>query len=79
MLNIKTFKKFCLKTGTTKADEVHDYFIKLETIVFEITKEECEEIMDDIYGPTPPECLDENNNLISYDDKTKLCQLSHPD
>lgn len=44
MLNIKTFKKFCLKTGTTKADEVHDYFIKLETIVFEITKEECEEL-----------------------------------
>ena len=44
MLNIETFKKFCLKSETKKADEVHDYFIKLENIMFEITKEECEEL-----------------------------------
>jgi hypothetical protein len=43
MLNIETFKKFCLKAGTKKADEVHDYFIKLENIIFDITKEECNE------------------------------------
>ena len=30
MMNITTFKKFCLKAGTKKADEIHDYFIKLE-------------------------------------------------
>ena len=36
MLNIDTFKKFCLKAGTKKADEIHDYFIKLENIMFEI-------------------------------------------
>jgi len=44
MLNVETFKKFCLKAGTKKADEVHDYFIKLENIMFEITKEECEQL-----------------------------------
>ena len=44
MLNIETFKRFCLKAGTKKADEVHDYFIKLENIMFEITKEEGEEL-----------------------------------
>lgn len=44
MLNIETFKKFCLKAGTKKADEVHDYFIKLENIMFEITKEESEQL-----------------------------------
>jgi hypothetical protein len=44
MLNIDTFKRFCLKAGTKKADEVHEYFIKLENIMFEITKEECEEL-----------------------------------
>ena len=44
MLNIGTFKKFCLKAETKKADEVHDYFIKLENIMFEITKEECDEL-----------------------------------
>lgn len=44
MLNIDTFKKFCLKAGTKKADEIHDYFIKLENIMFELTKEESEEL-----------------------------------
>ena len=44
MLNIDTFKKFCLKAGTKKADEIHEYFIKLENIMFEITKEEGEEL-----------------------------------
>ncbi len=41
MLNVDTFKKFCLKAGTKKADEIHEYFIKLENIMFEIAQEEC--------------------------------------
>ena len=48
MLNVETFKKFCLKAGTKKADEIHDYFIKLENIMFEITKEECEELKNQL-------------------------------
>jgi hypothetical protein len=48
MLNIETFKKFCLKAGTKKADEVHDYFIKLESIIFETTKEECYELKEQL-------------------------------
>lgn len=44
MLNVDTFKKFCLKAGTKKADEIHEYFIKLENIMFEVTKEECDEL-----------------------------------
>ena len=44
MLNVDAFKKFCLKTGTKKADEIHDYFIKLENIMLEITKEESNEL-----------------------------------
>jgi hypothetical protein len=44
MLTVDTFKKFCLKAGTKKADEIHEYFIKLENIIFEITKEECDEL-----------------------------------
>jgi phage anti-repressor protein len=44
MLNVDTFKKFCLKADTKKADEIHDYFIKLETIMFEIANEECKEL-----------------------------------
>ena len=44
MLTVNTFKKFCLKACTKKADEIHEYFIKLENIMFEITTEECEEL-----------------------------------
>ena len=36
MLNIKTFKLFCIKAGTDKADEIHEYFIKLELILQEV-------------------------------------------
>ena len=44
MLNINTFKKFCLKSETKKADEIHDYFIKLEQILQEVVIEESNEL-----------------------------------
>ena len=30
MLTIRTFKLFCLKAGTKKAEQIHDYYINLE-------------------------------------------------
>ena len=44
MLNVKTFKLFCIKAGTKKADEIHEYFIKLEEILQEIILEESSEL-----------------------------------
>jgi len=44
MLNIATFKKFCLKAGTTRADEIHDYYIKLEETIQEVVHEESAEL-----------------------------------
>ena len=44
MLNIKTFKLFCLKAGTKKADEIHEYFIKLEELLQQTIGEECAEL-----------------------------------
>jgi hypothetical protein len=44
MLNINTFKKFCLKSETKKADEIHDYFIKLEEVLQEVLIEESNEL-----------------------------------
>ena len=35
LLTINTCKKFCLKAGTKKADEIHDYYIKLEELLQE--------------------------------------------
>ena len=44
MLNINTFKKFCLKADTKKADEVHDYYVKLEELLQETINEESTEL-----------------------------------
>jgi hypothetical protein len=48
LMNIHTFKKFCLKAGTKKADEIHDYYIKLEEILHETINEETDELRNQI-------------------------------
>jgi hypothetical protein len=40
MLNVDTFEKFCLKAGTKKADEIHDYYIRLQQTLLEVIHEE---------------------------------------
>ena len=44
LMNINTFKKLCLKSDTKKADEIHDYFIKLEETLQEVIAEESNEL-----------------------------------
>ena len=43
-MTIKTFKKFCMKSRTDKADEIHDYYVKLEEVIHETLREESEEM-----------------------------------
>jgi hypothetical protein len=43
-LTINCFKKLCLKSKTTKADQIHDYYIQLEEIMNEIVSEQSEEL-----------------------------------
>lgn len=40
MLNVDTFKEFCMKASTTKAKQIRSYYIKLEKIFFLYTKEQ---------------------------------------
>lgn len=44
MLTINAFKKFCLKACTKKADQIHEYYIKLEETLHEIVNEESNEL-----------------------------------
>jgi len=44
MLTIKTFKLFCLKAGTKKADQIHEYYVKLEETLQEVVQEESDEL-----------------------------------
>ena len=48
MLTINTFKKFCLKAGTKKADEIHDYYIKLEKLLQETINEQSNEMKNNL-------------------------------
>ena len=44
MLNIQTFKIFSIKADTKKANEIHEYFVKLEELLHETIHEECIEL-----------------------------------
>jgi len=44
MMTVKTFKSFCLKAGTKKADEIHDYYLKMEEIIHQVVQEESDEL-----------------------------------
>jgi len=44
LLSVRTFKSFCLKAGTNKAEQIHEYYINLEDILQEIMQEESNEL-----------------------------------
>ena len=44
MLTVNTFRKFSLKAGTKKADEVHDFHLNLEDLLLETVSEESNEL-----------------------------------
>ena len=68
MMNITTFKKFCLKAGTKKADEIHDYFIKLEESLHEILEEESNELKI-LHEILEEEKTDLKSQLLQIEDK----------
>lgn len=43
-ITINTFKKICMKACTKKADEIHDYYIKLEELFQETLNEQTNEL-----------------------------------
>ena len=44
MMTIKCFKSLCLKAQTTRAEQIHEYYIKMEEIVQEVVDEESVEL-----------------------------------
>ena len=51
-LTVNAFKKFCLKAGTKKADEIHEYYIKLEELLHETMNEESSELREQLKDKT---------------------------
>jgi len=48
LMTVNTFKKFCLKAGTKKADEIHEYYIGLEELLHETLNEETQELREQL-------------------------------
>lgn len=48
LMTIKTFKLFCIKSNTTKANEIHEYFIKLENLLLQTIHEETNELREQL-------------------------------
>ena len=48
MLTINSFKLFCFKAGTSKAGQIHRYYIKLEEILHEVINEEGNELKNQV-------------------------------
>jgi predicted GIY-YIG superfamily endonuclease len=43
-MTVNCFKKLCLKARTDKADQIHDYYIKLEDLLNELLEEQSKEL-----------------------------------
>jgi len=69
-LNIKTFKSLCLKAQTKKADEIHEYYIKLEELIHEVLEEEATEMKNKLLIKDN-ELLIKNNELLEKDNLIK--------
>ena len=52
LLTIKAFKSFCLKAGTKKADQIHEYYIKLEEMLQDVVYEESAELRKQLENST---------------------------
>jgi len=48
LLSINTFKLFCIKAETKKANEIHEYFVKLEELLQQIVQEESNELKNQL-------------------------------
>ena len=44
LMTIRTFKLLCIKSETKKANEIHEYYIKLEELLNIVIKEECNDL-----------------------------------
>jgi phage anti-repressor protein len=77
LMNITTFKKLCLKSNTKRADEIHDYFIKLEETIQEVINEESSELRNQLLLKEIEYENDKNiireKNIIEYFPENTQC------
>jgi len=74
LLNIKTFKLLCIKAATSKANEIHEYFVKLEEILHETLEEESNELKQQL-EKNKNEKKELENKFSEIEEENKLLQI----
>jgi hypothetical protein len=70
MMNVKTFKLLCLKSSTTKADQIHEYYVTMEEILQEVIQEESTELKAQLRI--------RDNEFVEYQKFLHLCTFKTP-
>ena len=74
-LTIKCFKSFCLKAQTTKAYEIHEYYMKMEEVLHQTIDEETSELRFQLEEKESI-ILDQEKQKRQAIEKTIICQFS---
>lgn len=70
LMTIDCFKKLCIKSGTTKADEIHNYYIKMEKIIIELAKDESSQLRNQLQLKNKEILTIKEKTLVgAYDEK----------
>jgi hypothetical protein len=76
LLNVKTFKILCMKADTKKANEIHDYFFKLEEMLQLIVQEESDELKQQLLQTTTKlSQSEEENRLLQKRDNVPMIYI----
>jgi hypothetical protein len=67
LLTIEGFKKYCLKASTEKSDQIYDYYIKMEKIIFKYIQDQYTTQQNIIIQNN--KALEDNKQLLELKDK----------
>jgi predicted GIY-YIG superfamily endonuclease len=70
-MTIQCFKKLCLKARTSKADEIHDYYISLEDIMNELVAEQSTELQQKLQQQLKNKSGEKNHEIFMMNFKNK--------
>jgi hypothetical protein len=77
LITTKTFKKFCMSSRTSKADEIQDYYIKIEELMYETLKEESLSLQTTIKENIQKSLLDvqsvKEKTLVQQNPENTMC------
>ena len=76
LVNVNTFKKLSLKSNTKKADEIHDYYIKLEETYQETMSEESHELRMQLEQKDQL-LIEQKKQLKNLENKPDMCGFSN--